>query len=295
MDKLIDQFLSYLKIERQYSDLTIVDYASDLKQFSVFLTEYIFMNKEVNIEAIDVLHIKKFIAYLVEGKKKKSSIARKIACLKSFYKYLVKENILETNPMLLIQAPKREKKLPNFLYEKQVAILLSLPDTSTKLGKRNLAIIEVLYSTGIRVSELVGLKLTAIDFTHRFILVQGKGMKERLVPLGNPAVIALTSYIEEGRNKSLETFIFLNKNGKPLSARGVRLMLDKYINCTAEITHISPHTLRHSFATHMLDHDADLRVVQEFLGHSNLSTTQIYTHITSKRLKEVYNNTHPRA
>ncbi len=295
MDKLIDQFLSYLKFERQYAELTIIDYASDLKQFSLFLTGTIFVNEQITIEKIEIIHIKRFMAYLVEINNKKASIARKVACLKSFYKYLVRENILENNPMLFIQAPKREKKLPNFLYEKQIATLLSLPDISTSLGKRNLAIIEVLYSTGIRVSELVGLKLTVIDFKHRFILVQGKGSKERLVPLGNPAAIALQNYIEEGRNKTLETAIFLNKNGKPLSARGVRLMLDKYINSTAEITHISPHTLRHSFATHMLDHDADLRVVQEFLGHSNLSTTQIYTHITSKRLKEVYNNTHPRA
>ena len=230
-------------------------------------------------------------------KYEKKTISRHISTLRSFYKYLVNENIISKNPMLLISNPKLDKKLPNFLYYDELEILLNIPDKETILGLRDALILEMLYSTGIRVSELINIKLKDINFSDKKILILGKGSKERYVLYGNTLKQILDLYLKNSRqklNKNSE-YLILNKNGNKITDRGVRLIISNILKKGELDYHVSPHTLRHTFATHMLDNGADLKSVQELLGHSNLSTTQVYTHITNERLRSVYLKTHPRA
>ena len=248
---------------------------------------------------VDVNTIRRFMAALGQQQYSKSTTARKLATLRSFYKFLVKRNHIASNPVTTIKTPKQDKKLPKFLEYEQVQRLLNTPPANSWLGARDRAIMEVLYSTGMRVSELVALNMDDVDFLSEVIHIRGKGKKERVSPIGSSALQAIQSYIEF-RNKRMANdsgfdskVLFANKHGKRLSTRSVRRKMDKYLVQAGLDPSISPHTLRHSFATHMLNNGADLRSVQELLGHQSLSTTQIYTHVSTSRMNEQYHNAHP--
>lgn len=290
MQRYIDKFVNYLKIERNASEHTITNYKIDLKAFGMFLGEK-------DVSAVDHLVLRKFLAEMRSKNYSKRTIARKLASLRSFFKFLFREGYIKTNPITAISTPKLDKTLPVFLDVGKVARLVSCPSDETIAGLRDKAMMETLYSAGVRVSELVGLDIDDVDFISGVIKVFGKGSKERIVPIGEPALGAIRKYIDkrDGRSVRDKDAIFLNKSGRRLTDRSVRRVVDKYIRLCSIAEHISPHSLRHSFATHLLDRGADLRSVQELLGHMNLSTTQIYTHVTMERLKSVYDKAHPRA
>jgi integrase/recombinase XerC len=323
---IIQEFLSYLKFEKHFSAHTAKCYGADLDQFIDFLlsrspsgsggmdsgghpdksggstgvaTETKAKTDQA-VLAVDANTVRNYLAFLSENQYSKSTIARKIATLRSFYKFLLKRGHTSSNPVLSVRTPKQEKKLPKFLEYEQVQRLLNTPPTNNWLGARDRAILETLYSTGIRVSELAGLNMDDVDFLGEVIHIRGKGKKERIAPIGSSALQAIQHYIEF-RNKRAQNnsnfdskVLFVNKHGRRLSTRSVRRKMDKYLTMAGLDPSISPHTLRHSFATHMLNNGADLRSVQELLGHQSLSTTQVYTHLTTKKLKEVYDNAHPR-
>ncbi|MFH1691413.1 MAG: tyrosine recombinase XerC [Candidatus Omnitrophota bacterium] len=286
MERHIEKFLRYLDIEKNASPHTILNYKLDLENFRDFL-------KDIEVEKVDYLFVRKYLAHLKENKISARSVSRKLSALKSFFKFLVKEKYVNTNPADAIAYPKQEKLLPKFLTEADVVHLIESPDVATLKGLRDRAILETLYSTGMRISELVSLKTSQIDFIGATVVVMGKGKKERMLPIGERALRVIRDYL--GKRSTDCQKVFLNKNNKPLGVRGIRKMLDKYILIASLKEHISPHTLRHTFATHLLNRGADLRSVQELLGHANLSTTQIYTHLTTDKLKSVYNHAHPRA
>lgn len=292
-------FFTYLAVEKDDSPLTLVNYRDDLCRFREFLAG---RYPKVEWGSVTILDIRAYLAQMHDAGLSRRTIARRVSALRSFYRYLRREGRVASNPFLKVRTPKLEKKLPVFLEEFEINLLLRQPDTSTLLGRRDRAILEFLYSTGCRVSELVGLTLPRMDLGNRFAVLMGKGHKERLVPLGHPCVAAMEAYLRDSRRVLLEkyrvpphAFVFVNSRGTPLTARSVRRILDKYVEETALQKHISPHTIRHTFATHLLDHGADLRSVQELLGHASLSTTQIYTHVTAERLTAVYEKHHPRA
>ena len=289
IDRYVEKFIRYLDIERNASKHTLINYSVDLKSLSEFL-------KEEPIEKVDYVSLRRYLAHVKELSLSKVSIARKIASIRSFFKFLFREGIIKNNPASSLSTPKRDKHLPKFLDEKEIVLLLESPDKEGEAGLRDRAILETLYSTGIRVSELVGLNMDHIDQIGGIIKVYGKGKKERIVPIGERALQAIRDYLKARRPVAKETkALFFNKNGGRLTDRSIRRIINKYIIKASIQQKISPHTLRHSFATHMLDHGADLRSVQELLGHANLSTTQIYTHITTERLKSAYTKAHPRA
>lgn len=297
--QLVEDFLSYLTVEKDDSPLTVLNYGEDIRRFTEYLTQ---KNPEAAWPDVTVLEIRGYLAAMHEENLSRRTIARRISALRSFYRYLRRENLVKVNPFTKVRTPKLEKKLPVFLEEFEMNTLLQAPDTTTLLGKRDRAILEFLYSTGCRVSELTGLTLSRMDLGNRFALLLGKGSKERLVPLGHPCVAAMQDYLHTCRRQlmakyqaSPHSYVFINSRGTPLSARSVRRILEKYVEQVALDKKISPHTIRHTFATHLLDHGADLRSVQELLGHASLSTTQIYTHITAERLTAVYEKHHPRA
>lgn len=297
-DSLVEKFLTYLHVEKNSSELTVINYCKDLTAFKVFWTERAGANADwLQVEALDVR------AYLTELNNKeyaRRTIARRISALRSFYKYLVREGVMTYSPLAKVHSPKLEKKLPVFLDQIEITELLEQPNYDA-LGRRDAAILELLYATGCRVSELVGLTLERVDVANRFVLVIGKGNKERLVPIGNTCCKAIESYLPE-RYALMEkyqaeshAYLFVNNRGGALTDRSVRRILDKYINQLAISKNVSPHTIRHTFATHLLENGADLRVVQELLGHANLSTTQIYTHVSSEHITTAYRRNHPRA
>ena len=286
IDRYIDKFVNYLTIEKNFSGHTVINYTHDLKGFSDFLGDK-------PLESVDYLMIRKYLAALRSHEYKKKSIARKLSALRSLFKFLYKEGHIKSNPLSTISTPKQDKNLPHFLDTASVVKLIESADAKDLWGARDRAIMEVLYSSGIRVSELVGLDIRDVDLIGGVVKVMGKGRIERICPIGDKASNSLRSYIDKRPKKS--NAIFLNKAGGRLRDRSVRRIIDKYIKKISLKEKISPHTLRHSFATHLLDRGADLRSVQELLGHKNLSTTQIYTHITAERLKAVYDKTHPRA
>lgn len=293
MERYIDKFMRYLEIEREVSPHTSLNYYLDLKEFKNFLGD-------TPLERIDYLFLRRYLASLKEKNLKARSIARKMSTLRTFFKFLCREGYLKTNPTKVISGIKIEKTLPLFLSEEEaIKLLESLPEDELQ-GLRDKAILETLYSTGIRISELAGLNLEDIDFIGGVIKVRGKGKKERLTPIGDRALSAINRYLNYRQlqlkklDKSTKA-LFINRNGERLSCGGTRDIFERYIQITSLKENISPHTLRHSFATHLLNRGADLRSVQELLGHANLSTTQIYTHLTTKRIKEIYDKTHPRA
>ena len=292
MEKQVKNFLSFLETEKNASIHTVKNYAIDLREFCQ-------VHKDKQIEEITYLDIRSFLALLKEKTYSKSSISRKLACIRSFFKYLLRENVLAMNPAADIATPKRDKKLPQFLAVEEVASLIEAPAKDTWEGKRDGAILETLYSSGRRVSELVGLNHDDMDLFSGLVRVRGKGKKERILPVGPMALKSIRDYLEHkaprDKDHGSKKPLYLNRSGGRLTDRSVRRMILKYTRKIALNKEVSPHMLRHSFATHMLDRGADLRSVQELLGHENLSTTQIYTHVTTKRLKEAYDAAHPRA
>ena len=286
MRRYIDKFISYLDIEKNSSPHTLLNYRIDLEEFVKF-------SGNMSLPQIDYLHLRKYLASLKTREYRPRTLARKVSSLRSFFKFLNREGLLKNNPAALLATPKLDKILPKFLSEPEMIQFIEAPVKDSILSKRNKAMLETLYSSGIRVSELVGLNIDDVDFIGNIIKVTGKGKKERLVPIGNKALEAMKDYLDHRHKDS--PVLFLNKNGTRLSTKGVLNMTHKYIQLASLQKKVSPHVLRHSFATHLLNRGADLRSVQELLGHANLSTTQIYTHMTTDRLKEVYQNAHPRA
>src|SRR5919198_4401592 len=298
VQKYIDAFLQHLKYERNASEHTLRNYESDLVQFYDHIAP---LNKkgerrQVEIHAIDNLTIREYMASLYQKKKKKSSIHRKVAALRTFFRFLCREGVLEINPAKLVASPRVERTLPNHLNIEEMVRFIETPETETVLGKRDRAMLELLYASGVRVSELVNLNLQDVDFTNQTVRVKGKGRKERVVPFGDHAKRALQDYlgvrgellVEADQEKVDPVAVFMNYQGTRITTRSVGRMIDKYVKQCADIHHISPHSLRHSFATHMLDAGADLRAIQELLGHVRLSTTQQYTHVSMDKLMEVY-------
>jgi len=289
MQKYIEKFLRYLEIEKNYSEHTLLNYRLDLEDFGRFLGE-------LAIEKVDYLILRKYLATLKEKNLANRSIGRRLSALRSFFRFLTREGYLKVNPITSLSSPKQEKHLPSFLTEPEVARLIESAFGKNELdvrGLRDRAVLETFYSTGIRTSELVGLDIEDIDFLSGVAKVKGKGKKERIVPIGETAIVSIEKYLE--KRKKQHAALFLNKSGTRISSRGVRDIVEKYINISGTRQGISAHTFRHSFATHLLNRGADLRCVQELLGHVNLSTTQIYTHLTTERLKSVYDKAHPRA
>jgi tyrosine recombinase XerC len=286
IERYIEKFIRYLEIEKNYSRHTILNYRLDLEGFKKFLGA-------TDPEGIDYLLLRKYLAQLRERNLHTRSVSRHLSTLRSFFKFLTREGFLKTNPIASLSSPKPEKHLPQFLTEEEVDKLIAVTSFKDERGLRDRAILETFYSTGMRISELVGLGVDDVDFIGGIVKVRGKGKKERIVPIGDHAISAIRGYLEK-KEKQTEA-IFLNKNGRRITDRGVRIIVSKYIRLASIRQGISPHTLRHSFATHLLNRGADLRSVQELLGHANLATTQIYTHLTTERLKSVYDKAHPRA
>ncbi|HLR40076.1 MAG TPA: tyrosine recombinase XerC [Virgibacillus sp.] len=292
-----DSFIEYLQIEKNASPYTVKYYLNDLETFFVFL------NKEgiTDLKLIDQSIVRLFLTELYNLNLSRRSVSRKISSLRSFFKFLERESEVSANPFIQVSLPKADKPIPGFLYMEELEKLFEVSDLTDPIGQRNQAILETLYATGMRVSECQGLLLESIDFSIGTMFVKGKGRKERYVPFGQFAENALKTYIREGRKvleakaKSSTDTVFLNARGNPLTARGMRMILNKIVEEAALTVHVNPHKLRHTFATHMLNEGADLRTVQELLGHENLSSTQIYTHVTKDRLRSVYMNSHPRA
>ena len=309
MEQLVEQFLEHLRYERNVSAHTLRNYRIDLEQFLQHLggppadPEAKKKRTTPPIEEIDHLTIREWLATLHSAQKSKSSIARKLAALRTFFQFLVREGMLELNPAKLVSTPRQEKKLPNHLSVEEAVMFIESPDTETDLGKRDRAMLELMYATGVRVAELTTMNLGDIDFRSQLIRVTGKRRKQRVIPFGDPAGEALRNYLKVRENflfnapvsKRDEEALFLNYQGTRITTRSVGRMVDKYIRICAGIHNISPHALRHSFATHLLDSGADLRDIQELLGHARLSTTQVYTHVSMEKLIEVYDKAHPKA
>jgi len=298
----LDAFLKYLTDVRGVSFATAEAYAGDVNQFVDFLSETWGEERAYEWTAVDYRTLRSFLGHLTRLKYSKATVARKLAALRSFFRFLIQEGAVEQNPAAAAATPKQDRRLPNYLYEHEIAALIEAPDTTKPLGWRDRAILEVLYATGVRVSELVGMDLADLDLERREIRVIGKGNRERIVLLGERAVSALRSYLAEGRAQLLrrssapdEAAVFVNNRGGRLSVRGVQQRLHKYVVEGAASERITPHAFRHSFATHLLDAGADLRSIQMLLGHRNLGTVETYTHVTTKRMKEVYRAAHPLA
>jgi integrase/recombinase XerC len=306
MLKLVDQFLEHLRYERNVSEHTLRNYSSDLEQFLDYLAPADLNTGKRNlpdIKQIDHITIREWLSSLHSAQKRKSSIARKLAALRTFFQFLLREGIVETNPAKLVATPRLEKKLPQHLSIEEAIRFIETPDPETDLGKRDRAILELMYATGVRVAELTKLDIGDVDLGNKLIRVTGKRRKERIVPFGEPALETLLQYlgVREGLLSQApislrdEKALFLNYQGTRITTRSVGRMVEKYIRICAGMHNISPHALRHSFATHLLDSGADLRDIQELLGHARLSTTQIYTHVSMEKLIEVYDKTHPKA
>ena len=305
MQELIDQFLEHLRYERNVSAHTLRNYQSDLEQFLNHLAPLDQQNKRKlpAIADLDHLTIREWMASLHQQQKKKSSIARKLAALRTFFQFLVREGLLEQNPAKLVSTPRAEKKLPQHLSIEDAIRFIETPDLESNLGKRDRCILELMYATGVRVGELVTLNLSDLDFKNQLIRVTGKRRKQRIVPFGDPAAEALKNYLTVRETLlqvapiSLreEEALFLNYQGTRITTRSIGRLVEKYIRICAGVHNISPHALRHSFATHLLDSGADLRDIQELLGHARLSTTQIYTHVSMEKLIAVYDKAHPKA
>ena len=287
--KEIEQFIQYLIAEKNYSQLTAKAYNVDMFDFYDFI-------KQKNIELINCTKniIREYLATLYNRNLKRSSIVRKFAVLKSFYKFLIMINVIKINPTTSMSTPKKDKRIPLFLTEQEIKNLLNLPN----IDLRDKAMLELLYSSGIRIEEMVSINLKDVDFMSANIKILGKGAKERIVPVGDICLFAIKNYLDErinkGLNYSINSPLFLNKYGNRITQRGARKILHSWFIKSSITKKVSPHTLRHTFATHLLDNGCDINSVQQMLGHKNLSTTQIYTHVTLESLRKIYNKAHPR-
>ncbi len=299
MRTAIARFLQYLTVERNASAYTIKSYREDLTALADYLTEAHGGNCP-QPEAITVLELRGYVAALHEAGYAKTTIARRLASLRSFFKFGQREGWTKTNPAKPLRNPRKGRSLPHFLSAEDIGRLLSAPPAKTMMGLRDRAILETMYSAGLRVSETVGLNRGDLDFADGILRVRGKGRKERLAPIGSYAAAALQKWLAKARLNPREPAgglapVFLNKFGRRLTTRSVARMLEKHLQLTSLDTRTTPHSLRHSFATHLLDRGADIRSVQELLGHKSLVTTQIYTHVSTTALREVYEKAHPRA
>ncbi len=295
MKRLFDNYIHYLQAERNASPYTIRNYTTDLLGFFQFLR-----TREIDsLDEIDKHVLRDYLSHLMEQGLVKASIARKLSAIRSFYRYLLRERIIPTSPLATTSSPKLDKRLPSFLTQEEVKQLLEAPDLSTPQGQRDRALMELLYASGLRVSELVNINLEQVNLDSCEIRVWGKGSKERVVLMGKPAANALQTYLSQGRPKLIGnkriSALFLNRYGGRVTERRVQRILEKYASLVDIGKRVHPHMLRHTFATHLLDGGADLRVVQELLGHANLSSTQIYTHVTQSQAKKVYLSAHPMA
>ena len=291
--KYIDKYLEYLKVERKYSNKTILSYKDDLIEYNEFLG-----NNFTNILNIDMNIVNNYMKYLYDRKITKSSISRKLSSIRGLYNYLVREDIIKENHFNKIQNPKRELYLPKFLKDEELDKIFSVCNSNNPTEERDTLIIELLYATGVRVSELVNIKIKDINREEKIIKVLGKGNKERMVIYNNHTKKALDTYLKDGYNyfnKKSSEYLILNKNGNKLSERYIREIINKKVSQASLDIKISPHTLRHTFATDILENGADLMTVKELLGHESLNTTSIYTHITNEQIKKTYNLAHPRA
>ena len=291
--KYIEKYLEYLKIVRRYSDKTINSYYYDLIEYNEFLGDNF-----TNILDINYDIVKKYLKYLYERKINKNSISRKLSSIRGFYNYLVKEDILKNNYFNMVNNPKREIYLPKFLKDEELNKIFDVCSLDTSINQRDSLIIELLYATGVRVSELVNIKIKDIDMNEKVIKVLGKGSKERIVLYNNHTANVLDVYLKDGYrffNKKNSEYLILNKDGNHLSERYVRKVIDKLVKKAGLDLKISPHTIRHTFATDMLEEGSDLMTVKELLGHESLNTTSIYTHVTNSQIRKVYDMAHPRA
>ena len=295
MQQIFNQYVNYLEAERNASPYTIRNYTTDLLDFFSFLRS----QKIGSLHEVDKQVVRDYLSYLLEQGFAKVSIARKLSAIRSFYRYLMREEIVTASPVADTSSPKLDKRLPGFLSQKEVLELLSAPDLSTPQGQRDQALLEILYASGLRVSELVNLDIDKVNLDANEIRVWGKGSRERVVLMGRPAAAALVTYISQGRTKLLggkrNPALFVNRSGRRLVERRVQRILEKYSAAAGINRRVHPHMLRHTFATHLLDGGADLRVVQQLLGHADLSTTQIYTHVTKSQARKVYLSAHPMA
>ena len=295
MQAVFNKYINYLEAERNASPYTVRNYTTDLLDFFHFLRD-----KEIDsLKEVDRYVLRDYLSYLMEKGFVKASIARKLSAIRSFYRYLLREKIISANPVATTSSPKLDRRLPSFLTQEEINRLLEAPDLSTPQGLRDCALLELLYASGLRVSELVSLNLEQVNLDTNEVRVWGKGSKERIVLMGQPAARALTAYLTQGRPELLGekggNALFLNRYGKGIIERRVQRILEKYTNIAGIGKRVYPHMLRHTFATHLLDGGADLRVVQELLGHASLSSTQIYTHVSKSQAKKVYLSAHPMA
>lgn len=291
MKDYFKDFLDFIKIERGYSENTVTSYQRDLSQFQKF-------SRVEDPRKVDRETVKNFLEHLYDNGFSVSSTERKLACLKSFFHYLLREDKITVDPTSDIKLPKKAKRLPKALSISETIKLISAPREKNYIALRNAALLELLYASGMRASETVGLNTSDINFEVAFVKCLGKGSKERIVPINKITLKAIKEYLDKGRPEFPQhdkEALFLDKNGKRLTRQGLWLVIKKYVKMTGVKEKTSPHTLRHSFATHLLEKGADLRSVQEMLGHADISTTQIYTSVSRERLKRMYNKAHPRA
>lgn len=299
LTSMVDSFFIYLESEKNLSEKTIHSYNSDWQDFYAFLeTEQQVDLTKYQLESIDHLLVRKYLSHLNQRGLSKTTAARRLAALRSFFRYLVKKGYLDHNPVLQVATPKIPKKLPQYLEQEEMARVLEQPELYSETGLRDRAILELLYGAGIRVSEMMQLDLNNVDLSYGYVRVFGKGGRERIVPIGKYAIQAIRQYLNEARPKWAKDenkALFLNQKGGRLSDRSIRTIVNKYCRQANTRETVSPHGFRHSFASHLLDNGADLRTVQELLGHKKISSTQIYTHVSRQQLRKVYHRAHPRS
>ncbi len=294
MSDLLFNFLDYLKVERGLADNTLLSYEKDIENFQTFLKD-----KSMSLQGINKNHVMEYLLKLQKNGRKSSTISRHLAALKALYKFLVEEEFMTQNPTSDLESPKLKRKLPKILNINEVELLLDMPRETKPNQVRDKAMLEILYATGLRVSELISLSMEDVNLELGFIRCFGKGSKERIIPIGKKAIKTTNAYLRMGRVKliknSQEKVLFVNHHGRKMTRQGFWKIIKKYALEAGINKDITPHTLRHSFATHLLENGADLRSVQEMLGHADITTTEIYTHLTQGRIREVYSKTHPRA
>ena len=293
MEKEINKFIDYLKYQKNYSIYTCNNYKKDLKEYNNFI-----VSNKLDYKNLSYEDATKYLKFLNEEKNAKSSISRKLSSIRSFYKFLVLNNITDKNIFLIVSSPKKDKKIPKFINYSDINEIFNAPNINTPSGQRERLILEILYGSGVRVSELVNIKLKDINLNNKSILIYGKGSKERIVSFGDYAYEIILKYINEGRVNLLgnikSDYLIVGKNKENLTTRRIEQIIDKIIEKTSIKLNITPHVFRHTFATHLLDNGCDLLAVQELLGHASLSSTEIYTHVSNEHLRAVYRKCHPR-